>query len=127
MLVMHPAFFEMGLAQGIGNIRQQDIVRPRDRGLPRHQNIVMPGAAIKGQQGRSRRPQPPLGAVAGYGIADFPARGETYAQMADERFRRGTGFQRDSACNGANATRGAQEVGTFSQAVQGQPFFGRFG
>jgi len=116
----------MGRLEGARQIAEQIVENPRQRGCSRDQNIVMPPTAMKGQQGRSRCPQTPLGAVARHGIADFAASGE-----ADPDPVRLCGifgclaqFQGQSGRRAADSTSGAQEIGADFQAIYGKPLGG---
>ena len=58
-------------------ISKQRLEGPRFGCGPRHENIVMPPSAQKGKQLRRGGAQAALGAIAGNGIADLAADGET--------------------------------------------------
>src|SRR6202012_3634522 len=110
--------------QGRGDVAEKGRKRTRHGGAARDQNIVMRLASQKGQQLRRSRAQPPLGAVAGDGIADLLAGGEAGAQPAGQGIRRGggAGFKRDGAFDTANSSRRSQKVGALLQAFHGGYF-----
>jgi hypothetical protein len=79
----------------------------------------MAAASQKGQQLRRSGAQTPFGPVAGDGIADFLAGGETHAQSPLQGFGFGgeAGFQGNGAFDAADAPRRPEEVSALSQMV----------
>ena len=93
----------VGRLECAGEIGEQPSIGPGQRLAPGDENIVIAPLPIKGEQGRSRRPQAPLGAVALDRAADLAAGRIADAQMAGGRefLRRGAGFQRErGGCGG---------------------------
>src|SRR5476651_2585511 len=78
-LSCHPVQPAMRGCKRRRHIGQQGVESPRSGACPRDQNIVMPPPAQKGQKLRRGGAQAALGTVAGDGIADLAAGGETDA------------------------------------------------
>jgi hypothetical protein len=101
-------------------IAKQVRKNPRQRRRARDQNIVMPLAAMKGEDGRSSGAKPALGAVASDRISDLSAGGETDPDMGVGPLivRCQAGFEGEAGRDAACGAGGAQEIGAFPQAVQ---------
>ena len=110
----------MGGLERSGQVLEEAVETPRQRVPPGDENIVIALPAIKGKHGRSRGPQPPLGAIALHRVSDLAASRHTDSQTARlcAHFRRGTHLEGQRAFAAADAAGDAQEVGADPDAIQ---------
>ena len=109
----------MGRSKRDGKVFEKTAERPVQGSWPGNKNIIGTFVPRKGQNGRSRRTQPPFGPVALDCAADLAAGGESDSQVArlGQFLRSGACLQHQSGGYLAHAALGAQKIGSVPHVV----------